>query len=305
MKEIKVGIVIVNYNGKADTLACLHSLQKLEIRNLKFEIIIVDNASIDDSVVAIKKQFPWVKVIENQENLGFVGGNNVGIKRVLQNGADYVLVLNNDTLVSKNLLQELLRISGRDPKIGIIVPKIYFASGYEFHKERYSSKDLGRIIWYAGGKIDWRNMFGVHLGVDEVDRGQFEEEKEITFATGCCLLIKREVLTKIALFDEKFFLYGEDVDFSIRVVRAGFKIFYAPKAHLWHKNAGSSSAGSSLHDYYITRNRLLLGWRYAPWRVKLALLKQSGQRLIQGRDWEKKGIIDFYLGKFRKGSYEN
>jgi len=305
LKEIKVGIVIVNYNGKADTLACLHSLQKLEIRNLKFEIIIVDNASIDDSVVAIKKQFPWVKVIENQENLGFVGGNNVGIKRVLQNGADYVLVLNNDTLVSKNLLQELLRISGRDPKIGIIVPKIYFASGYEFHKERYSSKDLGRIIWYAGGKIDWRNMFGVHLGVDEVDRGQFEEEKEITFATGCCLLIKREVLTKIALFDEKFFLYGEDVDFSIRVVRAGFKIFYAPKAHLWHKNAGSSSAGSSLHDYYITRNRLLLGWRYAPWRVKLALLKQSGQRLIQGRDWEKKGIIDFYLGKFRKGSYEN
>src|SRR4030042_5912844 len=256
----EIGIFIVNYNGRDNTLACLRSLEKLQATSCRLQVFVVDNHSFDNSVQDIKKQFPKATLIKNAENLGFVGGNNAGIKKAIKDGADYVLILNNDTLVSENLIGELLKVAQKDEKVGIVVPKIFFAAGYEFHKKLYQKNDLGRVIWYAGGRTDWQNMFGVHLGVDEVDHGQFDQEKEVDFATGCCFLAKKEVFSKIGLFDSKFFLYGEDLDLSIRALKAGFKIFYAPRAFLWHKNAGSSSSGSTLHDYYLSRNRLLLGW---------------------------------------------
>ena len=128
-----------------------------------------------------------------------------------------------------------------------------------------------------------------HRGVDEVDHGQFGEEEEIGFATGACLLMRKKLIKKIGSFDEKYFLYYEDADLAQRIQKSGYKIFYNPKAILWHNNAGSSSSGSALHDYYLTRNRLLFGMTYAPLKTRLFLIKESAHLLRKGRVWQKKG----------------
>jgi len=299
----KVSIIIINYNGKENTLACLKSLKKLQATSYKLQAIVVDNGSSDGSVAAVKEEFPQVEIVELKQNAGFTGGNNVGIKLAMNRGADYILLLNNDTIASADFLSRLLAAAEKDSQVGITVPKIYFAAGYEFHKDRYRKSERDKVIWYAGGKIDWGNMYGSHRGVDQVDTGQFNAPQETDFATGCCMVVKAEVFEKIGFLDDRLFLYLEDLDFSLRAKQAGYKVVYVPQAHLWHKNAGSSGAGSGLHDYYLTRNRLLIGWRYAPWRTKLALFRESLGRLFGGRKWEKIGIRDFYLGKFGRGSY--
>ncbi len=303
-----VFISIVNFNGSKDTIECLESIDKLNLEDIKLGVIVVDNASIDDSIGTLKNlklKSSNLKIIENKENLGFSGGHNVGIKYALENGADYVVVLNNDVLLDKNLVKNLIASAQNDSSAGVISPKIYFAPNFEFHKDRYTKEDLGKVIWYAGGKMDWENLIGEHEGVDEVDKGQFEKRKKTDFASGCCMLIKKEVFGKTGYFDERYFLYYEDNDFSQRAKNLGYKIIYEPKAILWHKNAGSvGGSGSALQDYYITRNRLLFGMAYAGLRTKIALLKESIKILLNGRKWQKKGVLDFYIRRYRKGSYK-
>lgn len=300
-----IKIIIVNYNNKKDLLACLASLLKIKIKKEKVEVIVVENSAIGDSVTALKKLFPQVLVLKQKENLGFAGGNNIGIKRALEEEADYIMLLNNDTLMEEHCLQELLKVITKDKNIGIVCPKIYFAPGFEFHKKRYQEKDRGKVIWYAGAEIDWQNILGIHWGVDEVDKGQYKEEKEIEFATGCAMLIKKEVFGKIGLFDWRFFLYLEDLDLSVRVKKAGFKLVFAPKAIVWHKNLGTTSKKSQTRQaYYYSRNRLLFALKHASMKTKIALLKWSLGRFVKGNTWEKKGVLDFYLGKFGKGSYD-
>ncbi len=295
----KVFVIILNFNGNKDTQECLESLGKVNLsKEITLNVVVVDNGS--------KVQFKAgnVKVIRSEENLGFAEGNNVGIKYALKNGADYILILNNDTFVDKNFLEELLKVADRDEKIGISVPKIYFAPGFEFHKNRYSNKDLGKVFWYAGGESDWKNVIGHHRGVDEVDHGQYDKIMETQFASGCCMFIKKAVFDKVGLFDNKYFLYYEDADLSIRAKKKGFKVIYVPKSIIWHKNAGSAGgSGSKLHDYYITRNRLLFGFRYAPLRSKLALFRESLRVMLSGRFWQKRGVLDFYLNRLGKGSF--
>lgn len=301
----KVSLIILNYNGNTDTLECLRSLENLSLpSNIKLEIIVVDNASSQNPNKIIRSQFRNVVVIENKINLGFSGGNNVGISYALDNGADYILIINNDTIVDKYFLDELLKVIKNREDVGIVVPKIYFAPGFEFHKNKYKRDDLGKVFWYAGGIMDFKNVIGSHRGVDEVDDGQYDKTQESDFASGCCMMIKREVFEKIGLLDDKYFLYYEDNDFSIRAKKEGFKIVYSPKAVIWHKNAGSAGgSGSSLQDYYITRNRMLFGFKYASIRVKFALFKESLNLLLTGRRWQKKAVIDFYLQRFGKGSF--
>lgn len=301
----KVFISIVNYNGKASTKKCLQELEKLEEGSFKLCVVVVDNNSTENFDLK-EEDFKNLnlKIIRLQENLGFSGGHNKGISYAIINGADYVLILNNDVLLDKNLIKELLEPLERDKSIGITVPKIYFAKGFEFHKDRYSSSELGKVIWYAGGEMDWRNLIGFHRGVDEVDGGQYDESSETNFATGCCMMVKKEVFEKVGLFNEKYFLYYEDSDLSIRVRKAGFKIIFIPTAVIWHENAGSTGgSGSKLQDYYISRNRLLFGTSYAPFRTKISLVKESLLVLLNGREQQKKGTRDFYLRKFGRGSY--
>ena len=184
------------------------------------------------------------------------------------------------------------------------MPKIYFAKGHEFHKSRYTEEEKGKVIWYVGGVLDWRNVIGRHRGVDEVDVGQYEKVENTEFATGCCMMIRKEVFKRIGLFDEKYFLYYEDADFSIKAKHAGYKIVYSPKAYLWHINAGSAGgSGSALQDYYTTRNRMIFGMRHAPLRSKISLIRESISLFLTGRDWQRVGIRDFYFSRFGKASF--
>lgn len=299
----KVFVVVLHYKGKEFTRQCLLSLNKAKTDSFSFQTIVVDNGFLE-SIDDLKKEFSDKIFISNKENLGFAEGNNVGIRYALKHGADYVMLLNNDTLVDSQMIVQLIKVGESDKKIGVLGPKIYFAPGYEFHKERYKPDEQGKVLWYAGGIIDWDNILASHRGVDEVDKGQYDKQIETDFVSGCAMLVKKEVLEKIGLLDKRYFLYLEDNDFCQRAKRAGFKVIYSPKACLWHLNAGSSEVGGPLHDYYLARNRMLFGFRYAPLKTKFALTRESFRLLVNGRKWQKKGIRDFYLRKFGKGSYK-
>lgn len=273
----KVFIIVLNFNGKKDTLECLQSLKKSEV-------IVVDNGSTDGSVRAIRDKFPEIKILENKKNLGFAKGNNVGIRYALNQGADYIILLNNDTIVEINTLVRLIEVASSNNRIGILGPKIYFAKGFEFHQGRYKKNELGKVIWYAGGLIDWRNVLGVHRGVDEVDEGQYDKQEEVEFVSGCCMFIKREVFKKIGLLDERFFLYFEDLDFCLRAKKVGFRIVYVPEAVIWHKNAATvGGSGSDRQRYHYRRSRLIFGLRFAPIKTKLALIRESIKLLLKRR----------------------
>lgn len=308
MKEISV--IILSWNRKNDTLATIESLSKSNISNYKMEIMVVDNGSEDGSQKAIKALLNKIdiknietKLIENTKNLGFVEGNNVGIKNALKNKKDYIVLLNDDTIVDKNLISELVGAAKKYKKAAAISPKIYFAKGFEY-KKRYKKSQLGKVIWYAGGDIDWDNIYGTNHGVDEVDRGQFNKVKKVDFATGCCVLYKAEALRKVGLLDSRYFAYYEDSDISQRLKRAGWDVIYIPSGHLWHKVSQSSGIGSELNDYFITRNRMLFGTKYARLRTQVALIRESMKLLFFGRKWQRIGIRDFYLKRFGKGSWK-
>lgn len=296
---MRISVIILNYNGLADTLDCLDSLKKCYTGSHKIDFIVVDNNSTDGSIEAFGK-LSNIHLIPNSQNLGYTGGNNVGVRYALRNKSDIVLILNNDTIVDRNLLINLAQAS---KNADIISPKIYFAPNYEFHKNRYKKSDIGKVIWYAGGKVDWPNIIGSHIGVDEVDRGQFNERHEIDFATGACMLVKRQVFEKIGLFDDKYFLYLEDMDFCQRAKNNNFQIAFEPKAVIWHKNAKSTGgSGSALQDYFITRNRLLFAFKFAKLKTKFAVLRQVISQL--NNPVKRKALLDFLTLRFNKGSFQ-
>lgn len=300
----KVAVVTVNYNTEKDTKNLLTSLKRIEKGNFQLQIIIVDNGSRTQFRLDPGEKKENITLLRSEENMGFAGGYNIGIRTALSQGADYILIINNDTKVYSDMLKNLMKTLEGDSKIGAVIPKIYFAKGHEFHKDRYKPNELGKVIWYAGGFTDWENIGSVHRGVDEVDRGQFDKIEPVEFATGCCILFKRETLEKVGLFDERYFLYFEDADLSERIKRVGFSIYYVPTAMLIHVNAASSGGpGNKLHDYFLTRNQMLFGFTYAPLRSKIALIRQSLRLLFTGRQYQKQAIRDFYLKKFGKGTF--
>jgi GT2 family glycosyltransferase len=305
-KKVKVSIIILAFNGIDLTLDVLKGISELDLTGINAETIVVDNLSKDNTVEVLKNyKLPNMdfKLIANKGNLGFAGGNNIGIKDAIGRGADYVVLLNNDVIIPKNLLKELVSVGALGDKIGIVAPKMYFAKGFEFHKERYKKENLGKVIWYAGGIIDRKNVYSEHKGVDEVDHGQFDKEEETDYANGACILINCKMLEEIGLLDEKLFLYWEDADLSERARRAGWKIIYTPKTFLWHKvSVAAGGPGGETNDYFLVRNRLVFGMRYSPLRTKLALLRDSIRMLFTGRYWQKRGVIDFYMCRLGKGT---
>ena len=249
-----VAIIVLTWNGLADTLACLESLRQLKYPN--YEVVVVDNGSRDGSPAVIRERFPHVTMIENERNLGFTGGNNVGLRYALTQSADYMLLLNNDTVVAPDFLRLLVEAAKGDAETGIAGPMIYY------HKQP-------DVIWSAGGAIDWRRRKTRMVGLDEQDVGQFEAmPREVDFVSGCTLLVKRAVLEQVGLLDERFFAYYEEIEWCVRARQAGFKIMHAPRAHIWHKISPAAQADSATVYYYMTRNRLLfLKATDANWRV--------------------------------------
>lgn len=282
-----VAIIIVHYNSEKVTLECLASLEKIETSS-SLNIVVVDNGSKQPLNLTSKPD--RVELIRSEKNLGFTGGNNLGIEFAFEHfSPKYILLLNNDTIIDPHFLDTLVEFAESHPDVGTVSPKIYFERGYEFHKKEYSEDQLGKVIWFAGGSIDWKNIYGFHRGVDEVDYGQFDlptlqrNSKEVPyfgyatmdFASGCCVLIPSAVLQKVGLFDDSYFLYWEDVDLSVRIRQAGYQLYFEPKAVIWHKNAGSSGgSGSALQQKFQKKNRVKFALKYAPVRSKLAVLKE-------------------------------
>jgi GT2 family glycosyltransferase len=305
---VKVAIVVLNWKQPKLTLETIDSLLKIKAKSFDYQIFLIDNGSPDDSVKIFNQKFSKNKkidVIETGANSGYVGGNNFGIKLALKQNFDYVLLINNDVIVDSLFLENLIIASLN--KYSIVGPKIYFAPGYEYHQDWYSKKEIGNVIWSAGGQMDWNNIYGSNIGVDQVDHGQFNQiNDQIDFLTGCCLLIKSEVFKKIGFLDEKFFMYLEDVDFCQKAKNEHIPMAYVPDSKIWHVNSGSSKSGGELHDYFITRNRLLFGSRYASLRTKFALFRESIRLLVSSKSskWKKQGIIDFYIKKLGKGSWQ-
>lgn len=243
LKLPQVAIIVLNWNGLNDTLECLESLSHLDYPF--YEVIVVDNDSTDGSVPAIRARCPDVVIIETGENLGYTGGNNVGIRYALECGADYVLLLNNDTVVEPAFLRLLVDAAEAEPAVGIAGPTIYY-------------HERPDVIWSAGGAIDWQRGSTRMVGLDEQDGGQFGQvPRTVDFVTGCAMLVGRAVLEQAGLLDERFFAYYEETEWCVRATRAGFQIVHVPPAHIWHKISPAAQADSPLVHYYMTRNRLL------------------------------------------------
>lgn len=297
-----ISIIIVHYNSDKDTKECLYSLENIKTNGYRVSVVVVDNGSKKQFVLPKSLRNKRLEVIRSEANLGFTGGNNLGIWYARKNyNSDYFLLLNNDTYVKPDFLNELYDSLQKNEKKGLICPKIYFAKGFEFHKRSYARKSLGKIFWYAGGSIDWLNLRAFHRGVDEIDRGHFDKQDKSEFATGCCMLIPREIVETVGLLDKRYFLYLEDVDYSFRVKRAGYPILFCPQSIIWHKNAGSTGgAGSAVAQYYQTRNRLYFIFKNAPWRSKLTALGLAFRKLTTGSALEKQAVTDLLLARMGK-----
>lgn len=245
----KVAIILVNYNGAYDTIECINSIQNSTYRNYK--IIVVDNGSNDQSVSQIRAvvNTDQVLIIESKENLGFSEGNNIGIKFALENGFDYSLLLNNDTLVKPDFLTRIVNAAILHNDSAIVTGKIYYATN-------------NNILWYAGGSINRKTSRTVHYGIHEEDNGKYDKEKEVTFISGCCMLVPTKIIQKIGGMARDYFLYSEDTDYCCRAIEAGFRLIYQPQAILYHKVSSSTSRLSELMNYYVVRNKLIIISKY-------------------------------------------
>jgi GT2 family glycosyltransferase len=238
-----VGIIILNWNGGEDTLACLNSLSRLDYPARR--VLLVDNGSGDDSLAQVRARFADVTVIENGRNLGYAGGNNVGLRWALAQKLDYALLLNNDTEVAPDALQRLVAAAEAAPGCGAAGPTIYYWASPE-------------RIWSAGGQVDRRKGTTRMLHLNEAEAGQLGQNPQRTdFVTGCALLIKRAALERTGLLDERFFAYYEEAEWCVRAARAGFGTWQVPAAHIWHKIPLDARDSSPRVHYYMTRNRLL------------------------------------------------
>lgn len=299
-----VAIIILNWKQPQLTVDTVDSVLKIKHSNFKYKIILVDNGSPDNSLEVFKNKYQknkLVKILNTKANLGYAAGNNFGIKYALKNKYDYLMVLNNDVIVdplfTQNLIKELNNFD-------IVGPKIYFAPGFEYHKDRYQKKDLGKVIWSMGGKVDWDNIYGSNIDIDEVDHGQFNKiNDKIDFISGCCFIAKQEVFKKIGNFDEKYFMYLEDVDFCHRAKIAGFTLACIPTSIIWHVNSGSTKGPGHLQNYFITRNRMYFARKFAKPRTKFAIYRESLKFLFKSH-WQRRAVIDFYIQKMSKGSWK-
>ena len=285
----KVSIIILNWNGWKDTIECLESLYQITYPN--YDVIVVDNGSEDESIQKIKeycegkikvesKFFEYnpenkpikyieytgerteaeggkekeiadlpsnkkVIIIKNEKNYGFAEGNNIGMRYALKAlNPDYVLLLNNDTVVDKNILEELVKVAELNAKIGIVGSKNYLY-------------DKPNEIQLAGGLIDYNFANARCIGACSVDKGQYDEIREVDFVDGSALLIKKEMVDKVGMLDPDYFAYWDDPDLCVRAYRGGYKTVYVPKARMWHKVSGTSGRMSPLFVYYTTRNKFL------------------------------------------------
>jgi len=257
MLRHRLAVVILNLNGCEVLRDCLASVFRSEPEPP--HIIVVDNGSTDGSTDMVRNEFPQVQLIATGQNLGFAGGNNVGLQAAIEAGFLYVALLNNDTIVDPQCFAQMLTEAEQDATVGAVTPLILFAEPAD-------------RIWCAGGSFNLWYGIARHYGL-RGKRGnkRYLQPRDVTFATGCALLLRTRALTQVGFLDESLFAYHEDAELSWRLVRAGWKIRYAPKAVLWHREGWSSrrSVGQTIRLRLCVRNILIVHRRYASWYHRL------------------------------------
>lgn len=238
---MSVFINILNWNGWEDTIECIESCQLLQYPN--FQIVVIDNGSEDDSVAILRSRFPQIILIETGVNLGFAGGNNIGINYAIDHGADYIWLLNNDTIVTPRALSELIIVAEGSSQIGMVGSKVM----------QYSNREL---IDFVRGSVDLQVGMTKLIGRGEKDTGQYDLASESDFISGCSLLVKKTVIAEIGLMAEEYFLYYEETDWCLRARKKGYKLYIAPLSKIYHKVHSSTQKIPGAFLYYITRNRL-------------------------------------------------
>ena len=287
-----IAVILINYNGQEDTIECLKSLCRSSYK--KFGIIIVDNNSKDTDLLQRyieNNKDVHISLLFSENNVGFAGGNNLGIEYAKNNNFKYIMLLNNDTVVDEYLLDNLIPYFNEKT---ILAPKIYYY-------------DYTTTLWSAGGDIVWKRCKTLQYGLGKEDLKQFDEVKHITFATGCCLVIPINIIKNIGLLDEEYFMYFEDVEYCARAITAGFNIKYIPQAKLWHKISASSKGDSKLEIYYTNRNRLYFMKQYSAscsawvfvissrvFKIIQGFILQNNNRIIL------KSIIDYIKARMGK-----
>jgi GT2 family glycosyltransferase len=287
--------VILNTNRREDTLACLASLAQSPYPH--HQIMVLDNASTDGSAEAIAAAFPDVTLLPLTANKGYAGNNNVGIAAALEMGADWVFVLNEDTLLAPDCIGKLVAVGEADPRIGVVGPMVY----------HYNEPE---VIQSAGGRMTPK-MEAFHIAENEPDRGQFSAPVEVDWISGCAILVRRSVIEQVGALDERFFYYWEETEWCLRARRAGWRVIFAPQAKLWHKGVQRDYKPSANVTYYSTRNRLLMMQKHqAPLWVKLAAWGQIGRTLVSWtvkpkwrdmrlhRDAMWQGALDYLHGRW-------
>lgn len=267
-----ISVIYENYQVLDDFLKTLEKQT-----NKNFHLFLIDVSSNKRKISSKKVDITVI----NSDNLGYSHAVNLGIKKAINEGFFYFCVVNSDIYFKNDFVNQAL-LSLKEKPLSIISGKIYYAPGFEYHKSRYRKKELGKVLWYAGGFFDWKNVFIIHQGVDEVDGGKYERFKRTEFATGCLMIFDKEVIDKVGFWDESYFLYYEDADFCWRAKKKNIPIFYNPKIIIWHKNAQSTGgSGSTTHLKHQEKNRLKFGFKYASFKTKAHLFKE----LILKKRW--------------------
>jgi GT2 family glycosyltransferase len=283
-----VGIVLVNWNGWRDTAACLESCAGLTYPRVT--CFVVDNGSTDESVTRLRERFPHVRLIETGANLGFAGGVNAGMHAALAQGAGYVWLLNNDTIVDADALSALVEAMEAFPSVGIAGSRIDFF-------------DRPKTLWFAGGFVSRVWAWTVHRGLGEPDTGQYGWLEDVDFVTGCSLFVRARAAMALGPMDERFFLYWEDVEWCVRAVRAGWRVVYVPSSLIWHKiSASAPDADGRQRWRYEGRNRLLFYRTQRPAalpQVVCSSLLNAAYLAFRGRPMAGLGLIEGMIAAIR------
>ena len=248
-KTIQLAIILVNWNGTDDTINCIESLHKSTFKD--YIIIVVDNGSDEFQIKKLIDCEFDITLIQTGENLGYTGGNNVGIDYALNLNTKYVLLLNNDTYIASDGLENMMASAESDETIGVLSPKIFF------HPSRH-------LIWSAGATFNNINLTGNLTGYKKEDKEIYNQRGEVDYVSGCAMLIRSQVIKEVGNLCDDYFCTCEDIDFCFKVKKQGYRIFYEPAATVWHIES-SSSGGSDApqYAYYQTRNYFLFHNRWA------------------------------------------
>ena len=287
-----VAIIIVNYNGFEDTMECISNLKKITYSNYK--IFVIDNASSKipglETEAYIKQNSEYIRL---ETNVGFSGGNNVGIQKALEEQFDFILLLNNDTIVSEDFLNILIDKFDSKEKIGLVTCMTYY----------YSDPTKP---WYCGGEFNFETGLCRHYTAQE--NGNRKSDEDVTFESGCLMLVRQYTIREVGLMSEDYFLYCEDTDYCARLLNAGFRILYTPQVYIYHKVSASTGNKSPLNQYYYVRNSLYVIHQYARNKFKgiLSFLEARFKDAVRGRmslNYILLGIRDYLFNKKGKAEY--